>query len=332
MRRTTPALLMMLVLACVVTIAGGTGAPAQSRSAGAQDPAPPATGARSVFRSGTVLVTMGVFVTDREHRFVDGLAARDFAVFEDGVRQAVTFFAADRVPIDLAILLDLSSSMRDALTTTRAAATRLIESLQAGDRVMVAGIRDSIDMLHPLNDDYASAARAIQRAIPGGATALYNGVYLALTEMARKRPVEIDVRRQAIVLLSDGADTASLLQYDDVLQRARTSGIVIYTIAANVPEAAIPVQSPRHQPHALQPQFVMRSLALETGGRSFFPTIAGELENAYDVITEELAHQYTLAYVPKDLRRTTAVRRLAVRVVDRPDLVARTRTSYSSAR
>jgi len=119
-----------------------------------------------IFRSGVDLVSLNVIVTDEKDKFVTGLSQKDFAVFEDGVQQDLSFFAAANVPLDLAILLDSSSSMSDKMTTVHQAAVGFASHLRPGDRIMVVGIKDSARTLHPLVGDevYRIAREAMANA------------------------------------------------------------------------------------------------------------------------------------------------------------------------
>lgn len=286
---------------------------------------------RPTFRAGIDLVSLSVAVTNGEQKFVTGLTADDFAVFEEGVQQDLSFFAAGDVPLDLAILLDTSASMNEKLGTAQQAAIGFVSTLGARDRLLVVDIKDATRVLAPLGSDLPAAKQAILSTTPRGATALYNGLYLTLKEMAKAGRDNDDVRRQAIVVLSDGDDTASLLSFDDVMELAKESGIPIYTIMLQSKWVT------RHTTLAptrsfSQSQFSMRALAQETGARSFFPEDIGELAGVYDLIADELASQYALGYTSKNPKRDGAYRRVIVRVADPDGVRARTRAGYLAAR
>jgi Ca-activated chloride channel family protein len=287
--------------------------------------------AGTAFRSTVDLVALNVTLTDQNHRFVTGLTADDFAVFEDGVLQDVSFFSSGRAPLDLSILLDTSSSMVDILTTAQAAAIGFVMTAEPGDRVSVTEFSNRANIVHPLGDDLAAAAAAIRRTTPHGATALYNGLYMAMTEMVRSRRNTPGMRRQAIVVLSDGQDTASLVHYDDVVALAKESGIVLYTITLVSPLEARRSLITKGKAFS-QPQFIMRSFAQDTGGLAFVTHDARELEGIYSRIANELTQQYTLGYVSKNARRDGNFRRITVRVVNRPGVLARTRSGYQAPR
>ena len=305
---------VLLLIACVLL-------PVDARS---QEP--PVT-----FRSSVDLVALNVVVTDTQQKLVSGLDAADFAVYEDGVKQDVSFFAATAIPLDLAILLDTSASMTDKIETVQRAAVGFAETLRAGDRVTIVDIKDATKVLVPLSEDVAAAKTAIGTTVPRGGTALYNGLYLTIKEMVKHRRGNGEVRREAIAVLSDGDDTASLMTFDDVMEVAKEAGISIYTITLKSPHA-IRAASQGGSRYFSQAEFSMKALARETGARSFFPAAVEELNGVYASIAEELANQYAIGYSPKNPRRDGAFRRVVVKVEAQPGVQTRTRNGYQSPR
>ena len=231
---------------------------------------PPPT---ATFRSSVDLVALNVVVTDGDQKYVAGLNPSDFAVFEDGIQQDVSFFGASDVPIDLAILLDTSASMTGKMHVVQQAAIGFLETLRPGDRATIVDIKDATKIMFPLGEDLAAAKQAILTTAPRGGTALYNGTYLTLKEMTKDRRANGEVRRQAIVVLSDGDDTASLVSYDDLMDLAKQSGIAIYTITLRSSISCTQAASRGHS-YFSQSEFGMKALAQETGARAFFPTAA----------------------------------------------------------
>jgi Ca-activated chloride channel family protein len=283
----------------------------------------------STFRSSVDVVALNVVVVDKQQRFVSGLTAGNFNVYEDGVQQDVSFFAAGAAPLDLAILLDTSASMLEKLATAQQAASGLASVLRPVDRLMVMDVKDSSQIIAPLSSDFEAARTAIRSTSARGGTALYNGVYLTLREMTKQQKSESDIRRQALVLLSDGDDTTSLVSFDDVMELAKESGISIYTIMLR----AAPIRDHHGVPGRFsQSDFGMKTLAQETGARSFFPREVGELGDVYKSIGQELASQYALGYTSNNTRRDGAYRRVAVRIVDRAGALPRTRAGYIAPR
>jgi len=284
----------------------------------------------ATFKAGVDLVALNVVVTDSAEKFVAGLASSDFAVFEDGVQQDVSFFGTNDVPLDLAILLDTSASMSDKLQTAQQAAIGFVSSLRHGDRVSIIDIKDATRVLFPMSDDMTGARDSILATTARGGTALYNGTYLALKEMTKLRRASGEVRRQAMVVLSDGADTASLISYDDVLELAKESGIAIYTISLRSKLDVMRAAQGGHR-YFSQSDFGMKELAQETGAKSFFPTDISELAGVYSSIAQELASQYALGYMSKNSKKDGGYRRVIVRV-NEPNVRTRTRNGYLAAR
>ena len=299
--------------------------------AAAQDPqqqlAPPAQTPQQapLFRTGTSLVSLNVIVTDIKQQYATGLRAEDFEVYEDGVRQQVEFFAAAEVPLDLILLIDASSSMTDKMTAVHKAAGGFIETMRPDDRAAVVSFADGVQVLQPLTSDTALVRSAIDRTGAKGATALHNAIYVALKEFGRPASSAGEVRRQAIAVLSDGEDTSSLLSFDDVLEMAKRSGVSIYTIGLKSDLAGGAATARRY---FSQSDFAMKQLASETGAMPFFPETVGDLGKVYDAIATELASQYSIGYVPRNVREDGKYRRVIVRVANRPELKPRTRTGY----
>ena len=285
-----------------------------------------------VFRSSVDLVALNVIVTDVRQRFVAGLAASDFAVFEDGVRQDVSFFAASEVPLDIALLLDTSASMSDKMAIMQRAALGFLSTLRPADRAMIVDIKDATRVLHALQSSESDMAAAIKMTRASGGTGLYNGLYMTFKELVKSRAANAaGVRRQAIVVLSDGQDTSSLMSFDDVMDVAKQSGIATYTITLRAPRLSAFEQA-RGSRFFSPSEFSMRTLAQETGGQAFFPIEISELDGVYASIAQELASQYAIGYTPKTVRSDGRFRRIVVRVPASPEMRIRTRSGYTPRR
>ena len=304
-------------------------AQATLRPTDAQPSRPPVpTG--TTFRSATELVALNVTVTDSRQQYVTGLTKDDFAVFEDGVAQEISFFATADVPLDLAILIDTSASMTDKIEFVHQAATNFVHTLRPGDRAEIIGFSDQEKVLAPFTSDIPTLERAVQSTSPHGSTALYTSLYISIQDPARLGRKQNDVRRQAIVVLTDGEDTASSLSFDDLMDAAKRSAVAIYPIRITSPF------DPRRMDgggtrFSTESDFALRSLATETGARSFFPLELRDLNGVYRQIGEELSSQYSIGYMPK-AHAQEAFHRLFVRVLHRSDARPRTRTGYYSSR
>lgn len=318
-----------ILLGFVLTAAG----------AGAQTPAQPLPSSPSdapidthaTFRSAVDMVTLNVTVTDQQDRHVSGLNKGDFQVLEDGVPQDLTFFAANQLPLDVALLVDSSSSMGEKMAFVRAAAGKFLKTLGGADRAEVVGFNSQVRVLQPFTSDFSTVERAIGGIVARGGTSLYTALYVTLDQFM-KAARSAEVRRPAIVLLTDGQDTSSLIQFDDLLDRARRAGVAIYSISVMSPFDAEQLSSQGGRRFVSDSDYALVSLAKETGARAVFPLKLDELDGVYASIASELSLQYALGYAPPAARVDGSFHRVLVRVVSRPDARPRTRMGYYSPR
>ncbi len=271
------------------------------------------------FRAGVELVSLNVTVMDGT-KYVTGLQQEDFDVYEDGAKQSLSFFSAVQQPIALAILLDTSNSMEEKIATAQEAATGFVRRMKKDDVIEVVEFNSQVRIPQPFTNDVSALERAIRQTTVNGSTSLYNAIYVSLRGLKDERAKNAEeIRRQAIVVLSDGDDTSSVIEYDDVLDLAKRSETAIYAIGLRQQETG--------RGKFKEAEFVLRQLSQETGGRVFFPTSVGELPKIYEQISEELASQYTMVYSSKNPMHNGAWRRIDVRV-NKPGLTARTRRGY----
>ena len=284
-------------------------------------PAPPAPQPqRPAFRAGIEIVSLNVTVMDPSNHYVTDLDQGDFSVFEDGIKQDVTFFSRRQQPVALSLLLDSSASMEDKIQTLQTAASNFVHRLKPNDIGQVIDFDSRVEVRQTFTSNQNELEAAIQQTSAGGSTSLYNAVYIALKELRKIKAVnEEEVRRQALVLFTDGEDTSSLVSFDEVLDLAKRSETAIYTIGLRGPDT----QTKGFH----EAEYVMRTLAQETGGRSFFPAKIEDLAGVYSQIADELASQYTLGYSSRNPRRDGAWRRIVVQV-SRPNATPRTKRGY----
>ena len=279
-----------------------------------------ASAQEAAFRAGVDVVSLSVTVTDQQGRYVTDLDEASFTVFEDGVHQGVTFFSRREQPIALSLLLDSSASMEDHLPTLQQAASNFARRLKPNDIAQVVDFDSRVEIRQPFSGNKDDLQAAIGQLAAGGSTSLHNAIYIALKELRKVRAVsEEDVRRQALIVFSDGEDTSSLVSFEEVLDLAKRSETSIYAIA---------LRDVNSQAKGFrEAEFVMRTLARETGGRAFFPDKIADLESVYSQIADELASQYTLGYTSANPRRDGAWRRVVVQV-SRKDVTPRTKQGY----
>jgi Ca-activated chloride channel homolog len=259
------------------------------------------------------VVQVTAVVTDNSGRFVTGLKASDFRVYEDDKPQRLTTFEVENIPLELVAAIDVSSSMTEALPGVKRHATRFLSQLRDGDQVTVLGFNDSIFTLARRSTDRAARARAVARLAPFGGTALYDVIIHAFDLLGRQ------AGRRSLLVFSDGEDQSSRASMPAVVQRAEASDATVYMIG----------QGRALRAPALQQ--LMRQLAQGSGGRAFFSDNDAALETIFQDIVEDLRHQYLLAYPAPDHARDGQWHRIRVEVPGRGYAV-RARLGYRIAR
>ena len=217
--------------------------PAASQSQGtaqppaAQLPAAPAPTAPiaqdkpQIFRSAVDIVSLNVTVVDNQNHYITDIGEKEFSVFEDGARQDLTFFNRTSLPIAMSLLIDTSASMEQRLGIAQEAAIGFARRLRPQDLAQIVDFDSRVEIVQGFTNSLPDLEKAIRATTAGGSTSLHNAIYISLKELAKiKAKSQDDVRRRAIVLLSDGEDTSSLVSYEEVLDLAKRSETAMYTI------------------------------------------------------------------------------------------------------
>lgn len=284
-------------------------------TAGAAQQAPP------VFRSGVDVVSLNVTVTDAQGHYITDLEQPDFTVLEDGAKQELLYFGKSNLPIALSLLIDTSASMEERLLVAQSAAVGFAQRIREHDIAQVVDFDSRVEIVQGFTADKAVLETAIRKTSSGGSTSLYNAIYIALKELAKVKARNKDeLRRQAIVLLSDGEDTTSLVSFEEVMELAKRSETSIYTIG-------LQPRDPTYVKGFREAEYVLRQFAQETGGRAFFVQKAEELTGVYGQIADELSSQYTLGYASRNAKRDGTFRRVQVQLA-RQNVLARTKRGY----
>ena len=315
-RRFVPA---ALGWAAVAAVAAAALPHASADGPPAQTPPPAQVG---TFRSGIDLVALNVTVTDPSNRYITDLGAEEILVFENGVRQEVGYFSRTNLSLSVSLLLDSSASMEDKMRTTQEAASGFVQSLRPEDQAQVIDFDSRVSVVAPFTNSKADLEKAIASTVPGGSTSLYTAIYIALRELKKTeaRGIE-DLRRRAVIVLSDGEDTSSLVSYDEVLELAKRSETAVYAIGIRSKETTGTGRGYG------QADFALRQLTTQTGGRVFFPSSVDELRSIYALILQELSSQYLVGYTSANQKRDGTWRRIIVRS-SRAGATARTRMGY----
>ena len=278
------------------------------------------------FEVGIEVINLNVSITDARNRYVTDLVQKNFAVFEDGVKQELALFSHENLPISLVLMMDCSASMDEKLKVAQDAAVGFVKTLNARDLAQVVQFNDRRTVLQDFTPDHELLETAIRRTEASGPTALHNALYVSLKELDKQKSSR-ELRRRAIVLLSDGEDTASLVTDDQVMELARKSEIAIYSISLRPSRS-----QDRNRLAFSQAEHLLTTLSQETGGQVHFPNSLSELDSVYARVAEELRTQYTLGYVSSNKRRDGKWRRIVVRIPERDDLQIRHKIGYYAPR
>lgn len=241
-------------------------------------------------------VQVTVTVTDDRDKPVGGLSRDRFRVYEDGRPQTITTFAAEDVPLELIVAVDISGSMAPAITKLRAAVSEFLRGVPERDPVSVLAFNDTVVPIARRATNIAERLRGIERLAPWGATALYDVIVLG-TDM-----LNLQGGRKALVVFSDGEDSGSRVALDDVEQRLEGTDVTLYMIGQG-----------RGLTHEYL-QEVMQRLVKPTGGRHFSTDNVDKLQEIFAELLEELSNQYLLSYQPTNTTRNTAWRTIRVDV------------------
>lgn len=277
------------------------------------------------------LVTLGVRATDNKGREVHGLKAEDFSILENGTRQPISFFSEEEQPLSLEILLDKSHSMseRGKLIRAKLAALSVVRSISTESEYLYIAFDNEVRAPNEFTKDRERVQAAIYRTVSeGGGTSLYDAILVGLDRLARARHP-----RQALVVITDGADQHSEHRLDEVIRRVQASQAQLFLIGyfsqaedeifRRTGEAVRLVGGQEID----NPRFVFKRLAEESGAAYYFPTADEELIRAVEAISNDLRHQYTIAYYPPNPKTDGRYRKIEVKV-NRRALKVRARAGY----
>lgn len=285
-----------------------------------------------VVRVETDVTNLPFTAMDKQRRFVTTLRAEDVRVLEDGVpQQLFTFQRETDRPLAIAFLIDVSRSQEFTLADEKAAARAFIEKVieSKRDQVAILPFTGQAYLEQPMTRDLLSVYRVLQRVDVGvpaylgagrplsgiptgpgllpppqeGTTAIWDSVALTSSSVLAKAP---GLRRRAIILLTDGLDTASRLVRREAINRTLAAEAVIYVIGIGSKRDGIDREA-------------LRDLAQRTGGRAFFPDKNFDLNVAFTEIERELRTQYLIAYSSTNKRRDGAYRKITIEVTN-PEL------------
>jgi VWFA-related protein len=285
-------------------------------------------------RIDTDLVNVSVSVFSRHASLPKGaLAQKDFAVFENGAPQEISFFASAETPFDLVLLLDLSGSTADKIKLIRNSSKRFVDAARPGDRIAIVTFTADVQVVSRLTLDHEALKNSIdQIGKPRGGTNFWDALRFVLEHIVGQSRVE--GRRSVVVVMTDGVDNAlpdvfgdgSVTTFAELIEIVRRSDTIVLPIYLDT------VKEGRHRGTPISAytlaQQQLSELASESGNTVYQARSVKDLNGAYAQVIRDLSTVYSIGYRPANRSRDGSWRAVAVQLVGRPDLVARARRGY----
>jgi Ca-activated chloride channel family protein len=263
----------------------------------------------------TEVVSLAVSVTDQQGRFLPGLAKEDFRVVDDRVSQEISYFSDTDAPATVGIVFDVSGSMSAGkIAHAREALAQFIQTSHPDDEYFLIGFSNQAEILLDHTSDSEALLRKVSALRPQGDTVLYDGVRLALHQVAQGNHT-----KRALIVISDGEDNHSRTTFNQLRRQLQEANVTVWTVL-------IGPLPPRSNGGA-----VMDKLASVSGGKAFFPRNAEKMGEDFAQIALELRRQYSIGYTPSNLVADGRWHRVKVEVepfAAAARVVVRTRQGY----
>ena len=280
-------------------------------------------------------VFLSVNARSLEGGFVKGLSQDDFRIYEEGVRQEIVNFYSEAVPVSVVLLIDISISTRESQGAIRRAALQFARSLDEKDRVAIITFNDKPRLILNWTDDPAKVKSALERIYAKGKTVLHDALYVTFEDLLK----EVE-GKSAVILLTDGVDTASMVSFKEVLELAARSETMVYVVStleeywASAIALRLELRARAQMiPHALSDKFIVKAkrmlerLAYQTGGKVLDTKAFTSLTDVYAKMAEEIKNQYYVSYLPVNIIEDGKWRSIEVRIIQ-PGVVVSTRPGY----
>lgn len=312
MRKLAASLLTVVLLLCGCVL-GDCGLWAQQTSPSQNPPHPdsgksrPQSNPETTLKVNVNLVNVFVTVTDAQGAPIGGLTKDNFILVEDGEPQQIKVFdKQSQLPISIALAIDTSLSTRHDLPLEQAAAKRFAHAiLRPVDALSLYGFSEVVHESKPgFTPNLKQIDENIEHIRVGAATALYDAIYVASRALDRRKG------RKVIVLITDGEDTASSVDYNEALRAAEEAEALVYSIII------VPIENSAGR--EIGGEHALIQLSEDTGGKYYYTTSPGQLDEAFRKISDELRTQYLLAYYPSQRTSSSEFRRIEVKVTGVP--------------
>ncbi len=248
------------------------------------------------------LVNVYVTVTDAHGSPVAGLKKDNFTVLEDGIAQTIAVFDKESIfPLSIALAIDTSLSTRHDLPLEQASAKRFARDIMRPvDALSVFGFSEAVSQSVSYTADLKRIDEGIDHIRLGAATALFDAVYLTSRSLDRRQG------RKVLVLITDGGDTISKVDYQQAARAAEEAEALVYSIIV------VPIENSAGRETGGEHALIQ--LSEDTGGKYYYATSVSQLDDAFHQISDELRTQYLLAYYPVQRLSNSQFRRIQVEI------------------
>ena len=277
---------------------------APRRKAPTEEPANDLASRQPTLRVDTNMVLINVTVTDPLNRFVTGLEAENFKLFEDKSEQRIASFASEDAPLSVGLVFDASSSMGSKLQKARLATAQFFKTANPEDEFFLVQFNDKPEMIQGFTTNTEEIQNRLTFTQAKGRTALLDGIYMALNHMKKARNT-----RKAILVLSDGGDNSSRYTETEIKNLVREADVQIYAIGL------FEGMSGRSRtPEEMSGPGLLNDIAEQTGGRHFPVENINDLPDVAAKVGMELRNQYVIGYIPTNTNRDGKYRRVQVKI------------------
>jgi VWFA-related protein len=281
------------------------------------------------------LVNLNISVLSRDFSQPPAvLQQREFAVFENGAAQEISFFASAETPFDLVLLLDLSGSTADKVGLIRKSSQRFVDSARAGDRIAIVTFSDTIQVVSLLTADREALKKSVgDIEKPEGGTRFWDSLRFVLEHVLGQSRVEN--RRSAVVVMTDGVDNAlpdvvgegSRTTFEELLEIVRHSDTIVLPIYLDTEKEGVRQHRMLASAYGLARQ-QLDQLAAESGNVVYRARKVKDLEDVYTRIMHDLSTVYSIGYIPTIRVRDGLWRTVTVQLIGHSDLVVRSKRGY----
>jgi Ca-activated chloride channel family protein len=268
----------------------------------------------TTFRVGTDLVLLNVSVFDPNYKVIKGLPKSAFTVYEDGVKQDLTVFRQEDVPVSMGLIVDNSASMRDKKDRVVSAALAMIKASNPDDEVFVVNFNDEPELTQDFTGDIGVLEKSLRGIQTRGETAMRDAVLLGIQHLHSRAKRD----KRVLVVITDGEDNSSIASQQRLIESAHQNNAIVYAIGLLGGEQSESAARARRR---------LEELTNATGGRAWFPTDVSEIAQITPEIAHEIRNQYVVGYTPSDLTKNGKFRSVTVEV-NVPGAIVRTRSGY----